>query len=138
MRGRLLPRALLAGLAVSVLGTIPALGAPQPVTVLVANPNAVTIDMSQLPPSAPVQVGLDSNCRNAFGNPNGKGQTYSITAVSATPGNVSVSPGTSGGLHCGDTATFTVTATCAGVGSATNVNFDPVAGAQGQQNKLAG
>ena len=118
-----------------VLSGVQAHAAPS--STLVASPNNLTaanaLDVVNAP-SAQVSVSLDPNCFNVFK----KGQTYTIGAVSGDTTVATVSPSGSGALHCGDSATFTVSAVCSAAGGSTNITFTPVAGPSGIQKKLAG
>src|SRR4051794_20598127 len=129
-----------AGLVASVAGVagLSAASANPVVSTLVATPSpASNIDVSVAPTSTTVNVALDNQCSNAFN----VGQNYAITATSANTGVATVAPGVSGALNCSSvkgsatSATFTLTAVCNGT---TTVNFLPVAGPKGLQDKVAG
>jgi hypothetical protein len=128
-----------AGLLAAIAGLSFGLGgvasADPPLSTLVANPTAVSLDLSG-PTTQNVTVNLDSNCLAAFK----VGQTYTVTATITDTGVATVSPGTSVALYCGGStgpfqASFTVTAVCPGT---TTLNLDPVAGPPGIQKKLSG
>jgi hypothetical protein len=117
--------------------SMPAGYADAPSSTLVANPAAVTLDIAG-PTSAEVNVALDpTTCVNVFNN----GQTYTVAAVSGNTSTASVSPANSSALHCSTaTPTFTISITpqsCAALG-VTTIDFAPVAGPPGIQDKLTG
>ena len=151
--------AVAVGVAAGVIGlglVLPAAADP-PSSTLVANPTSVSLDIAG-PTSAGVDVALDDGCLNAFGNQQGKAQTYGILGTSA---NTAVATVTSevDGLHCAPAppghftiSTFAyptsdpntdpnyaseVAAACAAVGT-TVVTFTPVAAPAGLSKKLAG
>lgn len=137
------------------LGFFPA-AADQPLSTLVASPTSVSLDIAG-PTTGGVDVGLDAGCLNAFGNKNGKGQTYGVLGVSDNTAVATVSQEVDN-RHCAYPtlpAHFTVTtsayptdlndpnyaskvaAACAAVGTAT-VTFTPVAAPPGLSGKLQG
>jgi hypothetical protein len=134
---RLMTAAAAGGMMVGVV----AMGGIGPFQLAVAPPDSVlqatpstlpTLDVVNAPTSTSVNVKLDSNCIAAFK----VGQSYTITAVSSDPGIATVSPSVSNALQCaGSGANFTVTAVCNGT---TTLNFEPVAGPKGIQDKVAG
>jgi hypothetical protein len=123
--------------ATTVIASMSAGYADPPSSTLVASTAAVTLDIGG-PTSAGVTVGLDpTTCLNVFNN----GQTYTVAAVSGNTSTASVSPANSAALHCSTAApTFTISVTpqsCAALGS-TTIDFTPVAGPPGIQDKLHG
>src|SRR3954454_17598476 len=124
-RGRA-ARSLLFAPLLAGLGVVPGAQAAGPYSELVASPTAVSVVVGAT--SGAITVGLDgSTCPNALNN----GQTYVIHA--GTSSLVSVSPSMSGALHCGDSATCTVTGGSEGTGT---LAFTPQANPLGQSKKL--
>lgn len=121
--------------------TLTTASADPKISTLIANPTTVTVDLANSA-GVPVTVALDSGCSAAFK----QGQQYSITATVGLPVVATVAPSVSGALNCnGDptkgavnSATFTIKAKCVTAPTKTTVNFTPVAGPPGIQNKLAG